>query len=186
MGLNYIIPPGNSNCGGGTYTDRRLKGLADDGGSRGMAPESKWATRSRSQAPSPRTWLRVTRRRWTAYLAARKEDAAVKAANKALNDLLTDDDERWRANRKDHGGPGNLGCGPGKANRGAFQADSVGAGPINMAGIAEWRAKFAVEDAVTAWNTAVGEDLRMADTALDGEVVNYADYVPLHNVRPSS
>ena len=25
---------------------------------------------------------------------------------------------------------------------------SVGAGPINMAGIAEWRAKFAVEDAV--------------------------------------
>ena len=59
---------------------------------------------------------------------------------------------------------------------------SVGAGPINMLGIAEWRAKFAVEDAVTAWNTAV-DGLATAEAALNP--TTYAKYVPV-DLRLSS
>ena len=46
-------------------------------------------------------------------------------------------------------------------------------------GIAEWRAKFDVEDAVTAWNTTVSK-LAAAEAVLNP--LAYAKYVPLRNV----
>ena len=53
---------------------------------------------------------------------------------------------------------------------------AVGEGPINMAGIAEWRAKGALEMAIAGWNTAVD----MAGMALTTvNATNNANYVPL-------
>ena len=115
MGLNYIIPPGNSNCGAGTYTAAEVTAATVNG----MAPSFEAGDAkpvSGAIATDVATGYTET---LDAYLAVRVEDAAVKAANKALNDLLMDTVEDGHPNRKHHGGPGNLDCGPGKANRGA-------------------------------------------------------------------
>ena len=77
-GLNYIIPPGNNNCGAGGPVDHD-----DDPGTDPVAPSVAGAI-----AKDVATGYTET---LTAYLAVRVEDAAVKAANKALNDLLTDE-----------------------------------------------------------------------------------------------
>ena len=116
-----------------------------------------------------------------AYLAVRTEDAAVKAANKALDALLTDETDDDMQTPTITAARETLAAAQVKQTAAHSKLYSVGAGPINMAGIAEWRAKFAVEDAVTVWNTAVS-NLETADTALDadGRAI-YADYVPLHN-----
>ena len=53
-------------------------------------------------------------------------------------------------------------------------------GSIYRAGVAEWRAKGAVEAAIMSWNEAVSE-LATADTALTGSSETFGDYVPLQN-----
>ena len=53
-------------------------------------------------------------------------------------------------------------------------------GSIYRAGVAEWRAKGAVEKAIGDWNTAVTE-FTTADTALTSETSTFGDYVPLQN-----
>ena len=137
-GLNYIIPPGNNNCGAG--------GAVDD-----MVPTDVAPSVSGPIATDVATGYTET---LAAYLAVRDEDAAVKAANKALSDLLkadTPSDVLITAARE------TLAAAQTKQAAAHAKLYAVGDGPINMAGIAEWRAKFAVEDAVLAWNTAVGK-----------------------------
>ena len=51
-GLNYIIPPGDNNCGAGGPVDHDM----DVGTDPVLPPQSP--------DPSPRTWRRVTPRRW--------------------------------------------------------------------------------------------------------------------------
>ena len=184
VGLNYIIPPGNSNCGGGTYTDEEVTALDAAAVEAGDEPPGVKVGDPKQPVTGPiaKDVAAGYTKTLEAYLAVRTEDAAVKAANDALNLLLTDGMEDGEQTADITAARETLAAAQTKQTTAQSALDSVGAGPINMAGIAEWRAKFAVEDAVTAWNTAV-TDLRMADTALDGEAVKYADYVPLHNVE---
>ena len=167
--LNYIIPPGNSNCGGGGATADH----DDDGGT----PEVLVNTVSGAIAKDVAAGYSAT---LGAYLAVRTEDAAVKAANKALNDLLMDETDDDIQTATITAARETLAAAQTKQAAANAKLFSVGAGPINMLGIAEWRAKFAVEDAVTAWNTAV-DALATEDAALNVGDVSYADYVPLRN-----
>ena len=168
-GLNYIIPPGNSNCGaGGATVDHDM--MED-------TPEVLVNTVSGAIAKDVATGYSET---LTAFLDVRAQDAAVKTANKALDALLedmTDDDLQTLLITTARE---TLAAAQLKQTAAHSKLYSVGAGPINMAGIVEWRAKFAVEDAVTAWNTSVA-GLMTADTALNAREVEYADYVPLRN-----
>ena len=114
-----------------------------------------------------------------AYLAVRVEDAAVKAASNALNVLLMDTVEDGIQTASITAARVTLTAAQAKQTVAHAALYAVGNGPINMAGIAEWRAKFDVEDAVTAWNTAVGK-LAAAEAVLNP--LAYAKYVPLRNV----
>ena len=127
-------------------------------------PAAQWTTatpiRSNAQTPSVAGAIATDvaagyTETLTAYLAVRAEDAAVKAANKALDGLLEDDIEDGVQTATITAARETLAAAQTKQTAAHSKLYSVGAGPINMAGIAEWRAKFAVEDAVTAWNTAV-------------------------------
>ena len=158
-GLNYIIPPGNNNCGAG-------------GAVEGMVAPSVAGPIATDVATGYTETL-------TAYLASRTEDAAVKAANKVLNTLLTDTTEDGLQTATITAARETLAAAETKQAAAHAKLYSVGAGPINMAGIAEWRAKFAVEDAVKAWNTGV-TDLAAAKSILDP--LDNAKYVPLRNV----
>ena len=165
MGLNYIIPPGNNNCGAGGPVDHDMDVDTDP-----VAPSVAGAI-----AKDVATGYTET---LTAYLAVRVEDAAVKAANKALNDLLMDTVEDGLQTASITAARVTLTAAQTKQTAAHSALYAVGAGPINALGIAEWRAKFAVEDAVTAWNTAVSK-LAAAEAVLNP--LNYAKYVPLRN-----
>ena len=148
MGLNYIIPPGNNNCGAGGPVDHDMDGRHGPD----VAPSVAGAIATDVAAGYSETL--------GAYLAVRTEDAAVKAANKALNDLLTDETDDDIQTSTITAARETLAAAQTKQTAAHSKLYSVGAGPINMLGIAEWRAKFAVEDAVTAWNTGVMPVLR--------------------------
>jgi hypothetical protein len=175
-GLNSIIPPGNSNCGAGTYTQAEFEAAEKaaalvEGGMAGFKAGDPKPV-SGAIATDVATGYSETLK---AYLAVRDEDAAVKAANKVLSDLLkveTTPDAQITTARE------NLAAAQTKQTAAHSKLYSVGAGPINMAGIAEWRAKFAVEDAVTAWNTGVS---KLATAESDLNPLMYAKYVPLRN-----
>ena len=154
-GLNYIIPPGNANCGAGGPVDHDMMDDTPD-----VAPSVAGAIAKDVAAGYTETL--------GAYLAVRAEDAAVKAANNALNVLLTDDTNDDEQTATITAARETLTAAQVKQTAAQSALTSVGAGPINMAGIAEWRAKFAVEDAVTAWNTAVG-NVEDTTTALGQE-----------------
>ena len=163
-GLNYIIPPGNNNCGAGGPVDD------DDASTVDVAPSVAGPIAMDVAAGYTETL--------DAYLASRTEDAAVKAANKALSALLTDETDDDIQTATITAARETLAAAQTKQAAAHAKLYSVGAGPINMRGIAEWRAKFAVEDAVTAWNTAVGT-LETESVALNAGTVQYDDYVPL-------
>ena len=169
MNLNYIIPPGNNNCGGGDATVDH-----DDDGA---TPEVLATTVSDAIATDVATGYTET---LTAYLALRAEDATVKAANKALNDLLMDDIDDDIQTATIAAARETLLGAQTKQTAAQRALSAVGTGPINKLGIAEWQAKFAVEDAVTAWNTAV-DGLETAETALNP--LNYAKYVPVTSTQ---
>ena len=176
-GLNYIIPPGDSNCGAGTYTQAEVTALdeaADDGDSGIEVGDPKPVTGA--VAKDVATGYSDT---LTAYLALRVEDAAVKAANTALSTLLTDDIGDDLQTATISAARETLAAAQLKQGVAQRALSAVGTGPINKLGIAEWQAKFAVEDAVTAWNTAV-TDLNTAETNLDP--LDYAAYVPLRDI----
>ena len=166
-GLNYIIPPGNNNCGAGGPVDHDM-----DGGTDPVAPSVAGAI-----AKDVATGYSET---LTAYLALRAEDATVKATSKALNDLLMDDIDDDIQTATIAAARETLLAAQTKQGAAQRALSAVGTGPINRLGIAEWQAKFAVEDAVTAWNTAVG-GLMEAETALNP--MDYAAYVPVTSTQ---
>ena len=176
-GLNYIIPAGNNNCGGGdaTYSQEDVTAAEMGGGMAGFEVGDLKTTVSGAIATDVATGYTET---LAAYLAVRVEDAAVKAANNALNVLLTDALEDGLQTAAISAARVTLAAAQVKQTAAHGALYSVGAGPINALGIAEWRAKFAVEDAVTAWNTAVSK-LKTAEADLDP--LDYAKYVPLRN-----
>jgi hypothetical protein len=175
-GLNSIIPPGNSNCGAGTYTQAEFEAAEKaaalvEGGMAGFKAGDPKPV-SGAIATDVATGYSETLK---AYLAVRDEDAAVKAAQGELDALLkvaTTPPAQITAARE------TLAAAQTKRTAAHSNLYSVGAGPINMAGIAEWRAKFAVEDAVTAWNTGVS---KLATAESDLNPLMYAKYVPLRN-----
>ena len=178
-GLNYIIPPGDNNCGGGdaTYSDDDVTAAEMGGGMAGFEAGDLKTTVTGAIATDVATGYSET---LTAYLASRTEDAAVKAASTALNTLLTDATEDGLQTAMITAARETLAAAETKRAAAHAKLYSVGAGPINMAGIAEWRAKFAVEDAVKAWNTAVGE-LGAAEMLLNP--MDYAEYVPVTSTQ---
>ena len=115
-----------------------------------------------------------------AYLEVRDEEAAVKAASTALDTLLTDATEDGLQTATITAARETLAAAQTKRDAAHTALYAVGDGPINMAGIAEWRAKFAVEDAVKAWNTAVTE-LGAAEMLLNP--MDYAEYVPVTSTQ---
>ena len=166
MNLNYIIPPGNNNCGAGGPFDHDMDPNTPDATFVVTGPIATDVATGYTETLD-------------AYLAVRVEDAAVKAASNALNVLLMDTVEDGIQTASITAARVTLTAAQAKQTVAHAALYAVGNGPINMAGIAEWRAKFDVEDAVTAWNTAVGK-LAAAEAVLNP--LAYAKYVPLRNV----
>ena len=122
-----------------------------------------------------------------AFVAARKANMEYDAAKKVVDEAGDDASDRQIKDRDDK-------------YAAKMMADedlmSVGNGPINMAGIAEWEAKFAVEKAaddyeearmsVTAAETALAGDVT-TDTDAGGTaiayIVDYDDYVPVNSAQ---
>ena len=116
----------------------------------------------------------------TAFHAARAADAGVKTAQDALDALLEDDIEDDIQTAQITTARETLVTAEATQATAHTALYSVGEGPINMAGIAEWRAKFAVEDAVKAYNTAV-KGVTDASTALAADRVQYNDYTSVES-----
>ena len=136
----YVINPHNSNCGGGTVTD-------DDGVTTPVAVSG--AIAMDVGAGYTETLMK--------FMAANMADMDVEEAQDALDDLAATASAVQRAAAQTV--LDNAVAAQSKAHAALYAA---GAGPINMAGIAEWRAKGAVEMAIAGWNTAV----TMADAAM--------------------
>ena len=113
-----------------------------------------------------------------AFLATRTADAAVKTAKDALDALLEDDIDDDIQTATITAARETLATAETAQTKAHTALYAVGEGPINMAGIAEWRAKFAVEDAVKAYNAAV-TGVATASTALNGGSVDIDSYVAL-------
>ena len=178
VGLNYIIPPGNSNCGGGTYSQAEFD-AAETALGDGMAGFEVGGPKPVT-GPIAKDVAAGYTQTLTAYLAVRAADTAVETAKAALK-VLTDAATAGAADTPSiTTARETLATAETTQTAANNKLNAVGAGPINMAGIAEWRAKFAVEDAVKAYNMAVA----MADTAGSGAQLgdlNYAGYVPLRD-----
>ena len=155
----YVIDPENGNCGAGTYSQAEFDAAttALGSGMEGFAVGDAKPIAAGVAADVGAGYSDTLAK----FMAANMADMAVKSAQDALK-VLTD------------------ALAPGAADTPAITtarqtlADAMtaqtnahtalyatGTGPINMAGIAEWRAKGAVEMAITAWNEAVA----MAATA---------------------
>ncbi len=154
----YVIDPENGNCGGGVDDQGApipiASGIAADVGAAYTDALNKY----------------------NAKLAA---DAAFKTADDALNALLNDeigdDTQETLINAAREARTAALNAQTTANNE--FNAASQG--PINMAGVAEWQAKAAVDSAVARWNTAVND---AADKLTELNDSSYANYVPLRSV----
>ena len=169
--LNAIINPMGSNCSAGFVTNADGEFLDAMGVVTTDADQYVYRSLAGGAAAVGAGYTDSL----TAFLAARAADAGVKTADDALKALREDDiDDDIQATTI-------MTAEETLATAKATQATahtalySVGEGPINMAGIAEWKAKFAVEDAVKAYNTAV-TGVTDASTALAETGVDYADY----------
>ena len=139
--LIYVIPADGSNCGSGDI-------FADDGSvssdvARGYTAAFNQFNMVVAQETAVKNAQMALDTALKAVTPTNPNTPAITAAQKALDDANAE-----------------------LAKRNAT-LNSLAAGPIYQAGIAEWRAKMAVETAVTAWNTAVG-DVDTKQTALDG------------------
>ena len=182
VGLNYIIPPGNSNCGGGTYSQAEFDAAETALGS-GMAGFEVGGPKPVT-GPIAKDVAAGYTQTLGAYLDVRAADAAVKTAKAQLK-VLTDALEAGAADTPSiTAARETLATAESTQTAAHSNLYAVGAGPVNMAGIAEWRAKFAVEDAVKAYNMAVA----MASTAGSGAQLgdlDYGGYVPLRDETAS-
>ena len=164
----YITDPNYGNCGAGTYT---AKEAADIEGVEEGDPKPVAAGVAADVGAGYTDTL-------AKYDAAVEADGAVKTAQDALDAYLKDDIADSTQTTEIEMAQETLNDALAAQATANAALDATGAGPINMAGIAEWRAKATVDAAVEAWNTAVGG----ADDALDDlNPTEYAAYVPLGN-----
>ena len=150
----YVIDPNNNNCGAGTYSQAEFDAAttALGSGMEGFAVGDPKPVAGQIAMDVGTGYTETL----AAFMRANMADAEVKAAQDAQDDLP----ETASQTQKDAAQ---------KRVDDAIKAQTtahnelyaVGEGPINMAGIAEWRAKGALEMAITGWNTAVA----MATTA---------------------
>ena len=184
-GLNYVIPPMLSNCGGGHWQNAGGEYLDADG--EVLADQTDETLRVPTPISMDKGMAAMDvgagySATLDAFQAVVTADAALKAAQDALDELLEDETsdllqtasiERATTARNEAE----------TAQTTAHNALYAVAGPmvdgsIYRAGIAEWRAKGAVETAVGDWNTAIPA-VTEAQTALNPS--SYGNYVPLGN-----
>ncbi len=179
----YVIDPMNGNCGAGTYTADEATAFntannltGDDAVAEGDAKPIAAGIAADVGAGYSETL--------TAFQAVVDADADVEAKQMVLNGYLEDDTADVEQTTLITNARAELATSQ-DAQAEAHAALYAATGPdrdgsIYRAGVAEWRAKGAVESAITAWNTAVGE-LATADSALTTSTQTFADYVPLQN-----
>ena len=175
--LNAIINPMGSNCGAGWVTDADgmfLDAMGEVIGDQTDESLRVYRTVSGSAGAVGAGYTAAL----DAYLATRTADAAVKTAQDALDALLKDEVEDGLQTAAITTARETLATAETAQTKANEALNAAGDGPINMAGIAEWRAKFAVEDAVSAYNTAV-TGVTTASTALDAADVTIDSYVGL-------
>ena len=174
-GLNAIIEPGNSNCSSDDFVMNATGDFLDAMGDVTTTEANYVPISLAGDAAAVGEGYTAA---LDAYLATRDADAAVKTAQDALDVLLEDeieDDIQAVSITTAREAVTTAQTAKTAADTKLYE---VGHGPINMAGIAEWRAKFAVEDAVKAYNTAV-RGVTTASDALNANAVEIDSYVAL-------
>ena len=169
----YVIPAENKNCGSAMYTqaefDAATAGSMEAGFEVGdQKPIANDVGKDVGEGYSETL---------TKFMEKMKADNAEKAAQDKLDGLLKADtpNETDIATAREE-----LVVAQAASTKADAELYAAGAGPIYMAGIAEWRAKAAVESAITAWNTAVG-GVADASTALNASEVGIDNYVGLRD-----
>ena len=164
--LQYIVPPGANNCGSGTALNAITVGMADDPNSPG-SPTSDYN-------PGEGAIAVDVAEGYTEVLTAFKTLVGEETTLQGLLDSLKAERE------KDDPSQTTITTLEGRiedAREDVAEAqaalDAIAHGPIYQAGIAEWRAKGAVESAVTSWNMAVNRN----NASLDGENATHEDFV---------
>ena len=177
----YVIDPNLGNCGAGYVMDADGNFL-DEAGNTTTDPTAYVPVAIEAGiAADVGAGYTATLEAFQAVVTA---DSDVKAKQSALNDLLeddTDDDIQTAAIATARENLTKSQVTQTAAHNALYAATGPDRdGSIYRAGVAEWRAKGAVEAAITAWNTAVTE-LTTADSALTASTDTFADYVPLGN-----
>ncbi len=165
--ITYIIDPTNGNCGAGTYSQAEF-----DAASVGGATPSFAVGDPKPVAPGVAADVGAGYSDALAKFMAKVDaDAAVATAQDALDAWLTDelDDIGQVAEITAAREARDLALAAQTRANDALTA--AGAGPINMTGIAAWRAKAEVEAAVGEWNTAVRS---LTTAGSDGQLGNLA------------
>ena len=160
----YVVDPENNNCGAGTYSQAEFDAAtaALGSGMEGFAVGDPKPVAG-DVAMDVGTGYTET---LAAFMKANNAQTAVKTAEealKALTDALAPGSADTPAITTARETLATAITARDTANN---ELAAIGAGPINMAGIAEWRAKGALEMAITGWNTAVAM-AATAQTALD-------------------
>ena len=181
----YVIPAMYSNCGAGTFTaDEATAHNAANmltGDAAVEAGDAKLITGDMDMIAAD------VGAGYTATLAlfekAVEADDDVAAKRKVLNGYLEDDTADVEQTtlitnaRKELAESQEA---QGKAHAALYAATGPDRdGSIYRAGVAEWRAKGAVEKAIAAWNTAVTGYTTAESTLVDDTTSTFADYVPL-------
>ena len=170
-GITYVIDPRNGNCGAGFVMDGDGNFLDADGNITTAEGEYVPVAVAGGIAADVGAGYSDTLAK---FMTAVEADADVKTAQDALHVLLddeTDDDVQTAAITAAREALAEEQAKQVTAHTALY---ATGAGPINMAGIAEWRAKGAVEAAVGAWNKAV-MDLETAGSAIELGNLQYND-----------
>ena len=183
----YVINPMNSNCGAGTYsadeatafnTANNLTVGTDDDAVEAGDPKPVAAGVASDVGAGYTATLEL-------FQKAVEADDDVAAKQKTLNMLLNDETADVEQTTLITNARTELGKSQTKQAE-AHNALYAATGPdrdgsIYRAGVAEWRAKNAVEKAIGAWNTAVEGVTTAGAAAQLGDLAYNEKYVPLRN-----
>ncbi len=177
----YVIDPNLGNCGAGYVMDADGNFLDSDGNTTTDSTAYVPVAIDAGIAADVGAGYTAT---LTAFQAVVAADTDVEAKQAALNALLEDDIDDDIQTAAIATAREALTTSQGeqtKAHTALYEVTGPDRdGSIYRAGVAEWRAKGAVESAISAWNTAVNE-LMTADDALTNSSSTFANYVPLQN-----
>ena len=179
----YMIDAGNGNCGAGAWTEAEISNGMD---AAGLVPPTG-AMAGDAKKPLADAGAADVGAGYTATLAefdkVVAQEAVVKTKEDALQALYDDDVDDSSQVNTIASAKKELEDEQAKLATATAKLTAAGAGPINMAGIVEWRAKNAVSTAVTAWNDALS-DISNGDNTGTLDVLNptnYTKYNDLHN-----